>query len=85
MLEMLQGRLGLEAPKPLVIPERLETLEIELGARQFEVVEFGESEAKHIAALLVSERRALLSADIARSRQLARAPSGTRSLRVEPY
>lgn len=64
MLEMLRGRLGLEAPKRLVVPEPLETLEVELGARRFEVVEFGESEAKHIAALLISERRALLSADI---------------------
>jgi hypothetical protein len=54
MLEMLQGRLGIEAPKRLIFPERLETLEIELGSRRFEVVEFGESEAKHITALLIS-------------------------------
>jgi len=64
MLSMLQGRLGAEGPKRLVVPDILVRPALQIDDAIFDVVEFGESEAKHIATAHIPEKKALLSADI---------------------
>jgi glyoxylase-like metal-dependent hydrolase (beta-lactamase superfamily II) len=64
MLSMLQGRLGGEGPKRLVVPDILAPPALQIDAAILDVVEFGEGEAKHIATVHIPEQKALLSADI---------------------
>lgn len=64
MFSMLQSKLGPEGPKRLVIPEALAEPVLNIGRTQLEVVEFGEGESKHTAALHIPDLRALLSADL---------------------
>jgi glyoxylase-like metal-dependent hydrolase (beta-lactamase superfamily II) len=64
MFSMLQGKLGPEGPKRLVIPEPLTDLVLNLEGTTLEVVEFGEGESKHIAAVHIPSLQTLLSADL---------------------
>jgi glyoxylase-like metal-dependent hydrolase (beta-lactamase superfamily II) len=64
MLSMLQGKLGPEGPKRLVIPEALAKSALSIDGVQTEVVEFGQGESKHTAALHIPGLKALLSADL---------------------
>ena len=64
MLSMLQDRLGPEAAKRLVVPAALAAPVLEEGASRLDVVEFGESEAKHMATLHIPELLTLISADL---------------------
>jgi len=57
-------KLGLEGPKRLVITEALAEPVLNIERMQVEVVEFGEGESKHIAAVHIPEMKALLSADL---------------------
>jgi glyoxylase-like metal-dependent hydrolase (beta-lactamase superfamily II) len=64
MLTMLQGKLGPEGPTRLVIPEPLARPVLVIDGIRLEVVEFGEGESKHIAAVHIPELQALLAADL---------------------
>lgn len=64
MFSMLQGKLGSVGPKRLVVPEPLAETALGVDGFQMEVVEFGEGESKHTAALHTPVLRALLSADL---------------------
>jgi len=64
MFSMLQNKLGAQGPKELVIPQVLAEPLLSVDGIQFEVVEFGEGEAKHIAAVHIPEMKALLAADL---------------------
>jgi glyoxylase-like metal-dependent hydrolase (beta-lactamase superfamily II) len=64
MLSMLQGKLGPEGPKHLVIPEALSQPALTVEDIKVDVVEFGECESKHIAAVYIPGSRSLLSADL---------------------
>lgn len=52
---MLQGKLGPEGPERLVIPEPLPEPVLTIDGTKLEVVEFGDGESKHIAAVYVPE------------------------------
>jgi glyoxylase-like metal-dependent hydrolase (beta-lactamase superfamily II) len=65
MFSLLQGKLGPEGPKRLVIPEALAEPVLNVDHMQVEVVEFGEGESKHVAAVHIPGLKALLSADLA--------------------
>ncbi len=64
MFSMLKGKLGPEGPRRLVIPEPLAEPVLALEGVKLEVVEFGEGESKHTAAVYVSELKSFLSADL---------------------
>jgi len=64
MFQMLQAKLGIEGPKKLIIPEVLGELRLRVDELALEVREFGEGEAKHIAAVYIPSRKALLAADL---------------------
>jgi glyoxylase-like metal-dependent hydrolase (beta-lactamase superfamily II) len=64
MFSMLQAKLGPEGPKRLVIPEALAHPVLNIEGVQLEVVEFGEGESKHIAAVHIPGLKTLLSADL---------------------
>jgi len=64
IFSMLQGKLGPEGPTRLVIPEVLAEPVLNIECMQLEVVEFGEGESKHIAAVHIPSLKALLSADL---------------------
>lgn len=64
MLSLLQGKIGSEAASRLVVPSVASDLTFELEGVQMELVEFGECEAKHIAALFIPGSESLLSADL---------------------
>lgn len=64
MFSMLQGKLGTEGPKRLVIPEALTEPVLTVEDSRLDVVEFGECESKHMAAVYLPESKALLSADL---------------------
>lgn len=65
---LLQGRLGPEAPTRLVVPEPLGDSVLHVDGVKMEVVEFGEAESKHTAALYIPAMRSLLSADLVYSK-----------------
>lgn len=64
MFSMLKGKLGPEGPRTLVVPEPLAVPVLELEGVKLRVVEFGEGESKHCAAVYISELESLLSADL---------------------
>lgn len=64
MFSMLQNKLGPEGPKQLLIPEPLAEPILNIEDFELEVVEFGEGESKHVAAVHIPALRALLSADL---------------------
>ena len=64
MFSMLQEKLGPEGPRRLVIPEPLAAPVLALEGVELQVVEFGEVESKHTAALHISELESLLAADL---------------------
>lgn len=64
MFKMLQGKLGQQGPKKLVIPEALTKPKLKLDGVDLEVVEFGEGESKHLAALQIPQMKAFLAADL---------------------
>ncbi len=64
MLSLLQNKLGPHGPKRLVVPEPVTDRVLHLGDTKLEIVEFGECEAKHIAALYIPEMQVLLAADL---------------------
>ena len=64
MLSLLQGKIGSEAASRLVVPRVASNLAFELEDVGMEIVEFGECEAKHIAALFIPGAKTLLSADL---------------------
>ena len=64
MFSMLQGKLGPEGPTRLVIPKALAEPGLTFEGVKLEVVEFGEGESKHIAAVYIPKLKALLSADL---------------------
>jgi glyoxylase-like metal-dependent hydrolase (beta-lactamase superfamily II)/ketosteroid isomerase-like protein len=61
---LLKGKLGAEGPSRLVVPEPLPEPRLRLGSVELEVVEFGEGESKHMAAIYIPALKALLSADL---------------------
>jgi glyoxylase-like metal-dependent hydrolase (beta-lactamase superfamily II) len=64
MFSMLQGKLSSEGPKQLVISEALNDPVLNIDRVRLEIVEFGEGESKHIAAVHIPVLKALLSADL---------------------
>jgi glyoxylase-like metal-dependent hydrolase (beta-lactamase superfamily II) len=64
MFSMLQNKLGAQGPTNLVIPEVLTEPLLSVDGIQLEVAEFGEGEARHIAAVHIPEMKALLAADL---------------------
>ena len=64
MFSMLRDKLGLEGPTRLVIPDALTEQDLTIEGIELEVVEFGESESKHMAAVHIPRLKALLSADL---------------------
>src|ERR1700688_4834227 len=64
MLSMLQGKLGPDAPKRLVVPDVLSAPAVQISANLLNVVEFGECEATHIATLHIPDLKLLLAADL---------------------
>lgn len=64
MISMLKEKLGSEGPQRLVVPESLTEPILTLEGTKLQVVEFGECESKHIAAVYISELKSLLSADL---------------------
>ena len=64
MFSMLQEKLGPEGPRRLVVPESLAEPVLTLEGAKLKVVEFGEAESKHIAAVYIPGLKALLSADL---------------------
>jgi glyoxylase-like metal-dependent hydrolase (beta-lactamase superfamily II) len=64
MFSMLQGKLGPAGPRQLVIPEALAEATLSIEGIQMEVVEFGEGESKHTAAVYIPALKAFLSADL---------------------
>lgn len=64
MYSMLREKLGPSGPKRLVIPEVMGEGKLRLGGMELEVVEFGESESRNMAALYVPALRAMLAADL---------------------
>ena len=64
MFTLLQGKLGAEGPKRLVIPEPLAEPVLTIGGLTLEVVEFAEGESKHTAAVYLPGMKSLLSADL---------------------
>lgn len=64
MFSMLQGKLGPAGPKRLVIPETVAKTALGIEGIQMEVVEFGEGESKHTAAVYIPALKAFLSADL---------------------
>ena len=64
MFEMLHNKLGEQGPKRLVTPDALKTPLLSVDGIEFEIVEFGECEAKHIATLHIPDLKALLAADL---------------------
>lgn len=59
MLSMLQGKLGPEGSKRLVIPEALSQPALTAEGIKLDVVEFGECESKHIAAVYIPPANAI--------------------------
>lgn len=64
MFSMLQGKLGPEGPTRLVIPQPLVEPALMIDEAKLEIIEFGEGESKHIAALHIPQLQALLTADL---------------------
>lgn len=64
ILSLLQNKLGTLGPKRLVVPEPVTDLVLHLGDTRLEIVEFGECEAKHIAALHIPSMQVMLAADL---------------------
>ncbi|SRR5579871_913842 len=64
MFSMLKGKLGPDGPRRLVVPEPLVESALALEGVRLQVVEFGEGESKHCAAVYVPDLEALLSADL---------------------
>ena len=64
MFSMLRDKLGPNGPTRLVIPEPLAEHHLTIGGVNLEVVEFGEGESKHVAAVYIPTLKALLSADL---------------------
>jgi glyoxylase-like metal-dependent hydrolase (beta-lactamase superfamily II) len=64
MFSMLQEKLGREGPQRLVVPEALAEPVLTLEGAKVEVVEFGECESKHIAAVYIPGSKSPLSADL---------------------
>ena len=64
MFSMLKEKLGPEGPRRLVVPEPLAEPVLALEGVKLQVVEFGEGESKHTAAVYISELGSLLSADL---------------------
>ena len=64
MFSLLQGKLGPEGPKQLVIPQALPEPAVYVEENKLEIVEFGAGESRHIAALHLPGQGALLTADL---------------------
>jgi glyoxylase-like metal-dependent hydrolase (beta-lactamase superfamily II) len=64
MFSLLQRKLGPQGPIRLVVPQVLSEPILRIEGTDLEIVEFGESESKHIAAVHIPALRALLSADL---------------------
>lgn len=64
MFSLLQSKLVSEGPTRLVIPEPLDEPILRIEGFELEVIEFGEGESKHTAALHIPTLNALLSADL---------------------
>jgi len=64
MFSMLRDKLGLGGPTRLVIPASLAESDLTIEGAKLEVVEFGEAESKHMAAVYIPTLKALLSADL---------------------
>jgi glyoxylase-like metal-dependent hydrolase (beta-lactamase superfamily II) len=64
MFSMLKEKLGPEGPTRLVVPDVLAEPALTIEGVKLAVVEFGEGESKHIAAVYIPELKALLSADL---------------------
>ena len=64
MFSMLREKLGPEGPTRLVIPDALTEQDLTIEGTKLEVVEFGEGESKHLAAVYIPSLAALLAADL---------------------
>ena len=64
MISLLQSKLGASGPTRLVVPQALSELSLSIDGSRLEIVEFGEAESKHTAALYIPAQNAFLSADL---------------------
>jgi hypothetical protein len=64
MFSLVQRKLGPQGPIRLVVPQVLSEPILHIEGTDLEIVEFGEGESKHIAAVYIPALRALLSADL---------------------
>lgn len=64
MFSLLKEKLSAEGPRSLVVPQPLTNLGLTLEGSELQVVEFGEGESKHTAAIHIPELKTLLSADL---------------------
>lgn len=64
MISLLQNKLGASGPTRLVVPQALSGPSLSIDGSRLEIVEFGEAESKHTAALYIPSLNALLSADL---------------------
>jgi glyoxylase-like metal-dependent hydrolase (beta-lactamase superfamily II) len=64
MFSKLREQLGPEAPTRLVVPHVLKDSVLQVDGSELQVLEFGECESKHIAALYLPALQAFLSADL---------------------
>jgi glyoxylase-like metal-dependent hydrolase (beta-lactamase superfamily II) len=64
MFSLLQNKLGPEGPTRLVIPEPLTDASLTIEGTKLDIVEFGEGESRHIAALYIPGQGDLLAADL---------------------
>jgi glyoxylase-like metal-dependent hydrolase (beta-lactamase superfamily II) len=68
MFSILHSKLREQGPKKLVVPDVLVKPTLKVNDIEFEIVEFGECEAKHIAALHIPDLKVLLTADLVYNR-----------------
>jgi hypothetical protein len=64
MFSLPQRKLGPQGPIRLVVPQVFSEPILHIEGTDLEIVEFGESESKHIAPVHIPALRALLSADL---------------------
>lgn len=64
MLSMLQGKLGADGPRQLVIPETVASSKLALDGEEIEIVEFREGESRHFATLYLPALKSHLASDL---------------------
>jgi glyoxylase-like metal-dependent hydrolase (beta-lactamase superfamily II) len=64
MFSLLQSKLGAAGPTRLMVPQVLPEPKLSIEGSALEVMEFGEAESKHTAAVYIPGLKALFSADL---------------------